>query len=208
MKYYFTIVTLILFLFCQDSFGQDYHEFSINVSGIRDQQYKPAYEYIIDGKFGLFLMSSFDLSDEELTDFSISTGTTVEARFSAKRFNPVFAGHYYISKKRNGAGFFIGPSIAFEILLRRDENYADAWVNHFPNLASDPRFQVPSDISKTSGLLTVIPGINLGYKFIIKEHFIVELFGFMTCSTRYEDVEFIKSGGCDFAMDLRIGYRF
>ena len=205
---YFTIISFVL-IFVSPYYvtSQSFHEINLNLIGIRNQQYKPAYEYIIDGRFGLSFISGFDLRDEDVRKFDLINPTSQS--FSATRFIPTLLGKFYpFNNKRKASGFFLGPYLSFEILLNRDDNYAMAWVDNLTSLSNDPRFQVPSDISKTSGLLGIKPGVNSGYKFLIKDHFIFEIFSFMTYDSQFADVELLKSGGLDFEMDFKIGYRF
>lgn len=203
MKSFIIIVSFIILASGNYLTAQNYHELNINVTDIRNQRYKPAYEHIFNGRFGLGLISTINLQDDVLRN------TPEPIPFSASRFEPTFIGRYYLNhKKRKGYGLFVGPYLSFEILLNRDENYETIWLETVKDIVDDPRFGIPTDIRKTSGLLTVIPGINYGYKFLIKEHFTIELFFFMTFKTFNEDVELLKTGGFDNDLDFKIGYRF
>ena len=155
----------------------------------------PTYEVIFGGKFGAEFVAGFDLSNDEFSAFTLENEQP--PLFSASKFIPEFGGRYYTNSKQQGKGFFVGPYISYEILLSRDEELTDFLA------VIDFSYSGPDIL--TRGLLSSSYGINFGYKWIFKKHWIIDINPTLVYRTQpFENI----SSGFDFDVDLKIGYRF
>jgi len=186
-----------LFLACCPLFlfGQLRHEIKIAPLDLFST-FTPSYELILNEKIGVEVEMSFQSIDLNLigggSNFSTET-------FDRRRFVPGISGKYYLSSDKYGSGFYIGPHFKLIYNTSIEDTYEDAYFQ---------RFNTNLPCSGQIGYQSFSAGLNGGYKWLIKENFIVESAFFGTLFYAKEENGVQGGRGFDFDMEIRVGYRF
>jgi len=188
-----------LFLACCPLFlfGQLKHEVKIVPLDLFST-FTPSYELILNEKIGVEIEMSFD--SREPTFFGSSLGGNFSSEtFERKRFIPSVSGRYYFSNNKYGSGFYIGP-------------HFKSIFNTFIEEAFEERyFQIHNTAPPSwgrKGFQSFGIGLNGGFKWLIKEHFIVASSFFWDIFYTKDENEKFEARGSDLDMEIRVGYRF
>jgi len=186
-----------LFLACCPLFlfGQLKHELKIEPLNLFST-ITPSYELILNEKIGIEVEMSFQSNDILL--FSAGSNFSTEA-FDRRRFVPGISGKYYLSSNKYGSGFYIGPHFKLIFNTSIEDTYEDAYFQ---------RFNTNPPCSGQRGFQSFSTGLTGGYKWLIKEHFIIESLFFGTFFYGKEENGVQGGRGFDFDLEIRVGYRF
>jgi len=191
---------LILFLaYCPVfGFGQLKHEIKIVPLDLFSA-FTPSYELILNEKIGIELETSFDARDITLFSSTVLGGNFSSEAFDRKRFILGISGKYYFSPNKHGSGFYIGPHLRFTFNTFIEDTFEDAYFQ---------RFNTTLPYWGRQGYQSLNAGLNGGYKWLIKERFIVESSFLGTLFYAKEENGQSGTRGFDLDIEIRVGYRF
>ncbi len=190
------LAVLILTLFPLFVFGQLKHELKIVPLDLFSA-FSPSYELVINKKIGLELEMSFDTREAFISNFTGGAVTTEEV--DRKRFIPGISGKYYFLFNKYGSGFYIGPHFKSTFNTYIEQGFEDRYFQI--NNTSPPHW-----VKK--GFQSFATGLNGGFKWLIKERFIVEYSNLLTVFYTKEENGKFEAQGTDLDVEIRIGYRF
>lgn len=195
MKISHCLFPVLVYILCPFfMFGQIKHEIKIVPLDLFST-FTPSYELVINKKIGVELQLSFD--DKKALIFNATGGPISTEEFDRKRISPSISGKYYFLVKKYG-GLYIGPF------------FKSAFTTSIEDTFEERYFQINNNTPPywgRKGFQNFSPGLNGGFKWLIKEHFIVEYSCMLTSIFAKEEGGF-EAQGTDLDIEIRVGYRF
>jgi len=181
-------------------FGQLKHELKIEPLNLFST-FTPSYELIINEKIGIEVEMSFDsrkagiyIPDTTIAQFPFFN---IE-EYNRKRVTPAISGKYYLLFNDHGNGFYVGPHFKSIFNTFIDDALEERYLQI--NNSEPPYWG-------RKGFQNFFLGLNAGFKWLIKERFIIESASFLTENYVKEDGKF-EAKGYDFDLEIKVGYRF
>lgn len=196
------LITLLLVLCHSFTQAQINHDFKIDLPHYLNKHILPHYELILSKHIGVEVAIGYDYNEIGISepDSVFIFTTTPDFTFKNRELNPSLGINYYIGKgEKYGYGFFLGPYIRLNYLLHREEGYIEKVEEIFDIEVNEWR--------RREGVKELKYGINLGYKWLIKSHFIIEIVSSMTYDKRIGSGSSEYKGALDNFVFFKLGYR-
>jgi len=158
----------------------------------------PSYELILKEKIGVEVIMSFASQESILLGASLGGNFSFEA-FDRKSVTPSISGKYYFLFNKYGSGFYIGPHLNAIFTTFIEETFEERYFQ-INNTA-------PPSWGRT-GFQSLAFGLTGGFKWLIKERFIVEYSNLLTIFYTKDENEKLEARGFDLDAEIRVGYRF
>lgn len=146
--------------------GQAKHDLKLGLSNlVLDREYGLAYERVFSKNVGVELGLGLQSSDEMVFDRDIFNPNFVS--FSALHLNARLSLNcYLLLHNEPGDGLFVGPFVSVHYLVGLEDGHNERWLQE----QSAP---LPSFLERGSGTDHVRVGLQLGYKRVIHQRFVI-----------------------------------
>ncbi len=162
---YFLISGLSIFLFLPKLDAQVKHEAKIDVFELSSSSIRLNYEVMFAKSIAIEVGCFYTTRNASLAKIDTS-GINVKM-FGQRRLSPSIAGKFYFGEKSKFRGFYMGPYFSADYLISRDRGYLEEYEDFTGN-------QIPDWDREEAVFKSINYGLILGYKWIIKDHFIIE----------------------------------
>jgi hypothetical protein len=185
-------MVLILF-FSGISFAQLRHELKLDVIGLLYKDYSLFDEILIKDHQGFSTRLNYHTNHISYNNV-FTFFQEASSRIHILRADFVYK--FYFSKKRQNAGFYLGPQLGFEFLLKEDDDLDELNIQYRGK---------PYDYDNRE-LLGI--GLAGGYKYVLKEHWVFEIM----LQSEFQPLFMLQGENRLFAFStfglLKAGYRF
>ena len=195
MQYINRLILIGLFFLPFQVFGQTKHELKTDALFFTAGEITLSYEVIFKNQLALEFGLGYEYADISIAKYDSLRYEQFD--FAQKSINPSIIGKYYlVPERRIDYGFYAGFYSKFNILLETEDAYFDKHEEIYPNSKSS---------YEENGLKNISVGFGVGYKFLIKSHFVIEPAFFL-----FREFNIPSLGVFSINSDLRIGvgYRF
>ena len=192
-----TSILVIVFSFPLKS--QIAHEVKLELPLLFSSQYQVNYEFMTAQRLGIEFEFRYDLSDIILYEY-LSAG--IAGRYAQSAYEPKIGLKYYFSKKDpHYTRFNMGVVAGYYYLIDRDQAYYEAYETENGKEAS-------ARLKEQGVIKRIIYGIQAGYKWLIKDSWVIEGQVYMVVEDLVGTHDF--EGINLFNMDayVKLGYRF
>jgi hypothetical protein len=196
MLFLFTALFTILSLTC---YSQKDHEFKADMLDFLSLEYKVTYEQVFSNLWGVEFGLALDTRTQNVSE--VGSFGIINHEYSSVFVRTDLAFKYYfLFNKYRGNGLYVGPYFRAGSSLYVQDGYIEKWEEVNGRPASE-RMLV------TRAVKSIDFGLICGYKFLIKEKFIIEP-GFTYTLDREVGKGALDGSSAHFDFTFKTGYRF